>query len=269
MPELPEVECVIRALKKNLIGEKILNITCTYPNMIKESLDSFKEKLINQSFCDITRKGKYIIFHLTNDTYLISHLRMEGKYFLTIKDSLKSPHILVTFETTNYDLYYQDVRKFGVMYTKTSDTLFTTEPLVVVGNDPIEGVDVDNVYKRISKLNKPIKETLLDQSIISGLGNIYVDEVLFKAQISPLRKTKDVTLKELENIVLYSKEIFLDSIALGGTTIRSFTSSYHHIGHYQDKLLVHTKKTCPICNSKIEVIRVGGRSSYYCPLCQK
>ncbi len=269
MPELPEVECVIRALKKNLIGEQIKSIKCSYKEMIKEDYDDFCSRLIGNTFTDITRKGKYIIFHLTNDTFLVSHLRMEGKYFLTLKDSISNPHILVEFETTNYSLYYQDVRKFGVMYTKSSEDLYITEPLSKVANDPIEGVDIDAVYNKIHKLKKTIKETLLDQSIMSGLGNIYVDEVLYRAHVSPLRKSCDVTLNEVKDIVSYSKEIFLDSIELGGTTIRSFTSSFHHIGHYQDKLLVHTKTICPICNKKLEIIRIGGRSSYYCPNCQK
>lgn len=269
MPELPEVECVIRALKKNLLGQKINSIKCNYKDMIKEDYDTFCNNLIGKTFQDITRKGKYIIFHLNDDTYLVSHLRMEGKYFLTLKDSISNPHILVEFVLDDYTLYYQDVRKFGVMYTKNSALLFTTEPLSKVANDPIEGVDIEEVYKKIHTLKKPIKETLLDQSIISGLGNIYVDEVLFKALVSPLRKTCLVTLNEVENIVLYSKEIFLNSIELGGTTIRSFTSSFHHIGHYQDRLLVHTKEYCPKCGKKLEVIRVGGRSSYYCANCQK
>ncbi len=269
MPELPEVECVIRALKKNLIGQSIKSIKCTYKEMIKEDYDTFCATLIGKEFRDITRKGKYIIFHLSSDTYLVSHLRMEGKYFLTLKNSISNPHILVEFETDDYTLYYQDVRKFGVMYTKTSENLFTTEPLSKVANDPIEGVDVEGIFNKLKKLKKPIKEALLDQSIMSGLGNIYVDEVLFKASISPLRKSCDISLNEVENIVSYSKEIFLLSIELGGTTIRSFTSSFHHIGHYQDKLLVHTKEYCPICKKKLEVIRIGGRSSYYCTNCQK
>ena len=269
MPELPEVENVIRALKKNLIGQKIHNITCTYKDMIKEDYDNFSNKLINQTFIDITRKGKFIIFHLTNDTFLVSHLRMEGKYFLTLKNSINNPHILVTFELDDYDLYYQDVRKFGIMLTRNSNNLYSTEPLSKVANDPLEDIDINKLYEKIISSKKPIKETLLDQSVISGLGNIYVDEVLFKTKISPLKKSFDLTLKDVENIVSYSKEIFLHSIELGGTTIRSFTSSYHHIGHYQDYLLVHTKEYCPICNNKLEIIRIGGRSSYYCKHCQK
>ena len=104
---------------------------------------------------------------------------------------------------------------------------------------------------------------------MSGLGNIYVDEVLFMASIDPKREANEISKKELNDLVEYSKETFLKSITLGGSTIKSFTSSKNHAGQFQDYLLVHTKDICPKCGQKLEIIRIGGRSTYYCKNCQK
>ena len=267
MPELPEVETVIRTLKKKIIGQKIEDIDIRYPKMILEDSLQFKNKLINKTFKDILRKGKFIIFVL-DDIYLISHLRMEGKFFLEEKNSMDNKHIHIIFKLSDYDLYYQDVRKFGIMVTKTLSTLYDTPPLDHVANDPIEGIDISYVYNKLLKKKNSIKEALLDQSLISGLGNIYVDEVLFLSNIDPRRKAYQISMDELNKIVLNSKNIFLKSIELGGTTIKSFTSSKGHSGHFQNELLVHTKEICPNCHNKLEIIKIGGRSTYFCINCQ-
>lgn len=269
MPELPEVETVRRVLKKNLINQTIKNVESNYPKMILEPFEEFKNHLVGAKFKDVLRKGKFLIFELSNGYYLVSHLRMEGKYFLEPKDSMSNKHIHVIMELDDYTLYYQDTRKFGIMFTRTKDTLYTTEPLLSVANDPIEGVDITKMYDSLLRKKKTIKEALLDQSIMSGLGNIYVDEVLYMAHVSPLRKACKINLDELNLIVESSKNIFLKSITLGGTTIKSFTSSKGHAGSYQEHLLVHTKETCPKCGKRLTIIKIGGRSSYYCDNCQK
>jgi len=269
MPELPEVECVINALKPNLYNQEIIDVESNYTKMILEPFDEFKSHLIGAKFVGFQRKGKFIIFELSNGYYLVSHLRMEGKYFLEEKNSMSNKHIHVIIHLKDYDLYYQDVRKFGIMVTKTKDTLFTTSPLDHVANDPIEGVDLETIYNKLQKKKTTIKEAMLDQSIMSGLGNIYVDEVLFMSKVSPLREANNVTKKELNDIVVASKNVFLKSIELGGSTIKSFTSSKNHAGSYQDHLLVHTKKICPTCNNELAIIKIGGRSTYYCKNCQK
>lgn len=269
MPELPEVECVCRTLRKKLIGQKILDIDIRYPKMIEENPIIFKKNLLNNTFIDIKRRGKFIIFCLTNDIYLISHLRMEGKFFLEEKNSMDNKHIHVIFKLTDYDLYYQDVRKFGIMVTKNSASLFSTKPLNSLALDPLENVDIDNIYHKLQNKKICIKEALLDQSIMSGLGNIYVDEVLFIARISPLRKSNNISKDEVISIVNISKDIFLKSIENGGTTIKSFTSSRNHAGSFQNFLLVHTKKVCPICKSDLKIEKIGGRGTYYCTKCQK
>lgn len=270
MPELPEVETVRRVLQENLISKRILDIKSNYPKMVEDDFLYFKNTLLNKTFSDITRKGKYLIFHL-DDIYLISHLRMEGKFFYVKTNTLFNEHIHMEFLLSNgYSLLYQDVRKFGRMTLKNEEDLYTTLPLsklALDANDP--SFNYFDLYNVLQSKKKSIKESLLDQSVIAGLGNIYVDEVLFKCSLFPLLPSKNVTLNDAKNILLYSQEVLNQAIKNKGTTIRSYTSSLNVIGNYQNFLNVHTKDICMICNTKIEKIKVGGRGTYYCPLCQK
>ena len=127
------------------------------------------------------------------------------------------------------------------------------------------------LYNAIKKKNIPIKTVLLDQTIISGLGNIYANEVLFQARINPLMKARDLTIKNCEDIIESSNEIIKKAIEMGGTTIKSYTSSLGVTGKFQNYLMVHKRDSLPCkrCNTNIECIKIGGRSTYYCPRCQK
>lgn len=269
MPELPEVEVVRQVLETNLIGLKITNIECFYEPIIENDYIEFKELLLNKTIKKINRLGKYLIFVLENES-VISHLRMEGKYhyFNENTENLKHTHVVFHFDN-GYKLLYQDVRKFGRMVYKKNEDLYTTLPLSKVGVEANSiTYDIEDIYNKIKKKNLPIKTVLLDQTIISGLGNIYVDEVLFKSMINPHRVANSLTKDDVELIMKNSKEILDKAILYKGTTIRSYTSSLGVSGNYQDFLLVHTKKVCPICNTAISKDKIGGRSSYYCSKCQ-
>lgn len=271
MPELPEVEVVRRALEPSLIGLKITNVEIRYEGIILDDISYFKENVIGKTIKSISRHGKFLIFNL-NEGHIVSHLRMEGKYFYLKKNTLDNKHIHVIYDLSNgYQLLYQDVRKFGIMTYKESSELYKTKPLSDVGVDLIlnDNIDIDLIYKKINKKSIPIKTVLLDQSILAGLGNIYVDEVLFLSKINPLKKASLITIDDLKNIIKYSKEVMQKSIEFGGTTIRSYTSSLGVTGSNQNNLYVHTKKICPICGSEIIKDYIGGRGSYYCPNCQK
>ena len=268
MPELPEVETVRNVLKKNLIGLSIIDIKVYYPEMIKTNLNEFLKNLKNEKFIDIKRYGKWLVFETTN-YYLVSHLRMEGKYYYTNRKELeKHEHVVFTL-SNGYFLRYKDVRKFGVMYLVKKDILFDDTPIGELGLEPFnKDLSVNYLKEKFKNKRLSIKTVLLDQSILSGLGNIYVDEVLFKSKISPFKKAKDLNDKEIENIIKSSCEILTMAIKMGGTTIRSYTSSLGVTGKYQEKLMVHTKKECLICKSQIKISKIGGRSTYYCPNCQ-
>ena len=157
------------------------------------------------------------------------------------------------------------------MVYKSNDDLYTTAPLSKIGYEPFiaNNLDSKEIYNKIIKRNLPIKAVLLEQSIITGLGNIYVDEVLFASKILPDRPANNVSLAEVESIINECDRILSKAIEYKGTTIRSYTSSLGVKGGYQDFLLVHTKTACPHCNDSISKMKVGGRTSYYCKNCQR
>ena len=274
MPELPEVETVKEALNQTVKGQTIKEIELRYEPMIKNmSADEFKEKLINQTIQEVSRRGKYLVFHF-DDYQLLSHLRMEGKYFYVDSDFELNPHVHAIFTLENGKrLLYQDTRKFGTyhLYDKAID-LETTAPFQVLGLEPFATEFTPSYVKeKIQNKKKPIKSLLLDQTIVCGLGNIYVDEVLYRARLHPLTSSSELTDKDIENVVKYTVEVLARAIELGGTTIRTFRSSHGVSGTFQNELLVHQRKgeNCYECHTPIEKIKVGGRGTYFCPTCQK
>ena len=269
MPELPEVETVRRVLEKSIVGLTIASVEIRYPNIIEE-IDNFSKNVENKKIIGLSRFGKYLVFNL-EDGNIVSHLRMEGKYFYLERGKLDNKHIHVIFHLSNgFDLLYQDVRKFGRMVYRNNEELLSKHPISNLGVDPIltKEIDLNTIYDKIRRKTIPIKSILLDQSIICGLGNIYVDEVLFKSKINPHKIGKDISLDSVKSIIENSRSILLLAIELKGTTIRSYTSSLGVSGGYQDYLLVHTKKECPVCKAALQKDSIGGRSTYYCQKCQ-
>lgn len=272
MPEIAEVETVRNTLKKQILNKKMTNVQILYGKMIEGDREHFKQNLINNEFIDIKRRGKWLIFEL-HDYYLLSHLRMEGKYFLKSIDEPIAKHEHIIFEFTDETtMRYHDTRKFGRMILVPKEKLWDVEAIKKQGFEPnSKELTKEYLYEKITKKNLPIKSILLDQTIISGLGNIYANEVLFQAKINPLKLGKDITLDECEQIKVATNKIIKKAIEDGGTTIRSYTSSLGVTGLFQTKLVVHKRENelCKICNTKIENIKIGGRSTYYCPHCQK
>ncbi|MDD2505444.1 MAG: DNA-formamidopyrimidine glycosylase [Bacilli bacterium] len=268
MPELPEVRTVAKVLKK-LKNKKISNIKVIYSKIINpNSLDI--NLLINKTLKDINTIGKYLLFNF-DEYILISHLRMEGKYFIKNKnDTLaKHEHIIFDFNDST-SLRYHDTRKFGRMQLIKKEDLENNSSLKKLAKEPFD-LDKDSFYKEVHKKNKAIKTVLLDQTIINGLGNIYVNEVLYDSKINPLKLANKLTRNETNNLLDSSCKILNLAIKEGGTTIKSYTSSLGVEGNYQKYLKVHLRENelCEICNNKIKKIKIGGRSTYYCEICQK
>lgn len=273
MPELPEVETVKEILKKRIINKKILDIKIRYPKMIETPHhQDFKKKIINQTFLDVKRRGKWLLFEL-NDYYLLSHLRMEGKYNLTTKNKPLDKHEHVIFKLdNNQELRYKDFRKFGKMLLLKKEEIFKRGPLPNLGLEPSDvKLTVPYLKEKFKNKSIPIKSVLLDQTIIAGIGNIYANEILFLSQINPLKPSKKVTNQELQALIDNTKIVLDKAVKAGGTTIKTYTSSEGIRGNFQQELLVHgkDKKLCPNCQTSILKIKVGGRGTYYCPNCQK
>jgi len=271
MPELPEVETVKNGLKTKVLNKKITACKVLYSGIIAyPDKDKFIKEITNQTINDIKRRGKFLMFEL-DDYYLISHLRMEGKYFIKAPfESLsKHDHVIFTLNEKE-ELRYNDTRKFGKMHLVKKDELALT-PLSKLGLEPWdESLNVKYLKDKLNK-NKAIKTLLLDQSIITGIGNIYADEILFLSNINPELTGNKLTNKNLQSIIDNTKMVLEKAIASGGTTIHTYTSVDGITGRFQQELLVHGKKDlpCPTCKTGILKIVVNGRGTYYCPKCQK
>lgn len=267
MPELAEVQTVREVLKKQILNTRIKEVHVLYPNIVETGLEQFKQQLINNMFIDIQRRGKYLIFETLNH-YLISHLRMEGKFFIKKCDDEISKHEHIIFRFADFDLRYHDTRKFGRMSLIDKNKL--DDYFANLGPDANGNVEENYLYDKLKTKKIPLKTLLLDQSIIAGLGNIYVDEVLYQAKLNPFELGCNITINDSKNILMASKDILNKAIENKGTTIRSYTSSLNVEGNYQKYLKVHTKsgQKCS-CGSIIIKDRVGGRSTYYCPSCQR
>lgn len=272
MPEIAEVETVRNTLKKRILNKTIKSVNVRYTKMIESNLEEFKKVLVGRSFLDIKRRGKWLIFDL-GDYYLLSHLRMEGKYFIKNHEEElnKHEHVIITF-TDNTDLRYHDTRKFGRMNLIKKEELATAEEIAKQGLEPGDkNLTAKYLVDKFKKKRLPIKTVLLDQTIISGLGNIYANEVLFAAGIDPLKKACDVSLEEASRIVTESNRIIKEAIKMGGTTIKSYTSSLGVTGRFQQYLCVHKREGMPClkCGTTILNMKVNGRSTYFCPKCQE
>ncbi|MGD9677555.1 MAG: DNA-formamidopyrimidine glycosylase [Vulcanibacillus sp.] len=273
MPELPEVETVRRSLEVLIIGKTVQTIDVLYSRIIRTPLDvqEFKSLLEGQTIKAMKRKGKYLLFEFSKVT-LISHLRMEGKYIYInngIRTHDRHTHIVFNF-TDNSKLIYNDVRKFGTMDVVENSKINYFSPLIKLGQEPID-LDFDKIRfsNELKQRKAPIKQVLLSQELVCGLGNIYVDDSLAMSHIHPLRKANSLTDEEINRLVASMKTILVKAIENGGSSIKSFESIYGR-GSMQEHLIVYGKtgKPCIYCGTPIVKIRICGRGTHYCPSCQ-
>ena len=272
MPELPEVETVINTIRPHIINKEIEKIEVYYDRLIQSNLDEFKTKLINQKFINVTRYGKFIFLHLTNDFVIITHLRMEGKFRFENSHNLRKKHTSAGFFFKDgTSLAFDDTRKFGLMYLSDEANFKETKMIKKLGIEAnkISENDYEFLIKKFKK-NKCIKELLLDQSILAGIGNIYADEILFSTKINPFRKGNDISDEKYHEIFQASNQILNKAITLGGSTIHSFHPSEGVDGKFQETLLCYGKSgtPCPNCNTTLHKDFIGGRGTTFCPNCQ-
>ncbi len=274
MPELPEVQTVINYLNTKVIGQKIINVDIFAYKMLKNSSEeNFKKTLINSKILKVIRVGKYLIFKLDNDYVMVSHLRMEGKYLIkNFEENISDKHIHLVFKLSTINLCYHDTRKFGTFTIyKTSDFMNSTE-LIKIGIDPLDSLfEAKYLFDKITNSKKTIKTLLLDQAIVSGIGNIYACEILFSSKVSPFRIGNTITLTECKLITEESTRILKLAIENKGTTVSSFSFDNNHSGTFQKYLNVYGRanKNCNQCNCLIKKDYINKRGTYFCYKCQK
>ena len=276
MPELPEVETVVRGLSEQIVDKKIEDVKIFYPKMVHMDGTDFTNILVGQKVLRIERFGKYILVVLENLQVVRIHLRMEGKFFMTqVPEDItldKYVHVRIQFTDGSY-LKYHDVRKFGTFeLVEYQENWHQDQKFTELGFEPWEpGCTTAFIYERLQKSTRMIKPFLLDQKTIVGLGNIYVDEVLFRAQIHPETRTNMLSFADAEKIRLESIAVLEKAIALGGTTVNTYHNTFGIDGRFQNELHAYGKKDepCSRCGTPMVKIKVGGRGTYYCPNCQK
>ncbi|BDV02567.1 MAG: formamidopyrimidine-DNA glycosylase [Candidatus Hepatoplasma vulgare] len=272
MPELPEVRTVSKYLRENLLGKKILDFDLKTKKSLHDNEIENLDLLKNQKIYDIKTLGKYIIFELTN-FYLVIHLRMEGKinFYKEQPTHFNLIHSIFLMQLDDLFFNFTDHRKFATVdiYFKKDKNIRNLNVLKKIGFEPWD-IDIDSFFEKVKKKSSPIKVVLLDQHNIAGLGNIYVDEVLYRAKIHPLQKTNTISKDKLREVLKHSKKILEEAIELGGSTIKTYSAAGNE-GLFQNKLIVHQYKNkyCKNCGEKIKIIKVGGRGTYFCPNEQK
>jgi len=271
MPELPEVETIKNVLKPIVTGHKITKIDVLRHQTILGDANVFISSLENQTFLDITRIGKFLVFHLSNDKVFISHLRMEGKYYEVNENEDNTHYSRVVFHLDNKKkLCYDDSRCFGIMKLTSESNYLKEEEISKLGPEPFNINDVSFLMKKCKNKRLPIKTTLLDQTLMTGLGNIYVDETLYASNIHPLTPANLITKQEWETIIDNAKKILTIAIEMGGSTIKSYHPGKGIDGNFQTRIKIYGRKDeiCPICGSKFRFTKVNGRGTTFCPHCQ-
>jgi|SRR5690625_145530 len=274
MPELPEVETIRKTLMRFVIDKKIKDITIHWPKIIKQPDDvtHFKNLLIGETIRNMDRKGKFLLFYLDNYV-LVSHLRMEGKYKVVPSDEQMTKHTHVIFHFTDgMELRYNDVRKFGTMHVFPIGKEFKDKPLNQLGPDPFQDhYTLDYFIGHLKKTTRYIKAALLDQTIVAGLGNIYVDEVLYLSKVHPEKRANKLTEEEVRNIFENTYKVLSKAVEQGGTTIRSYVDGEGEMGMFQQELYVYGQvaEPCKKCATEIIKLKVAGRGTHICPTCQR
>jgi formamidopyrimidine-DNA glycosylase len=288
MPELPEVETVIRYLNtRDLINQPIIDVIVNNNKLLKNCATiQFKNALINNSIKNFTRIGKYIIAKFNkNDLILLIHLRMEGKLidcqnnnrnpiFVDHGDnklySIDKKHCHIIFKFKTCELRYYDTRLFGTFHLYNANNYLDSPELKKIGYEP-KDVNVENLFRSANKKHSSIKSFLLDQTNIAGLGNIYVDEVLFASKIHPNSFTNNLAIHDFVEIIKASIRIFNNAIKYHGTTVFSYRFGNNKSGGYQKYLMVYGRanQPCKICHNIIKKTKINGRGTTFCPHCQK
>ena len=286
MPELPEIEIVKRSLFKKINKAKIVNVKINNKNLRYKISHTLPKKLINEKILKISRRSKYLIFHFKNKLLLV-HFGMSGKFLIVRNEDNKifktsfyydlnilAKHNHIYFVLNNgLVLIYNDVRRFGFFKLFENIKLKEIIYLKKLGPEPFSVLFcIKYVQKFIKNRKKNIKNLLMDQTFVSGLGNIYVNEALFLSKIHPLRKCSNLERKCIKNLIYNIRRILKISINLGGSSIKDFKNTYGKSGNFQQFFNVYGQenKNCSriSCKGKIKKISISNRSSFYCNSCQ-
>lgn len=273
MPELPEVECLVRDLRTCLTDREVLALNFFWEKMLRGlSASEFRKQICGRVVQEIQRKGKYILLYLSGQKVLEIHLRMTGAllfYPAPVEPGRHTGAIFYLNDST--ELHFQDMRKFGTFKLWNEEELPQTKPFLL-GPDPLaEKFDFDCFCQLLAQ--KPrgrIKSFLLNQENIAGLGNIYTDETLFRAGIHPAKKVGVLSWQEKVSLWEAMRHVLLEGIAFRGTSVSNYKDLQGRPGEFQHRLRVYRRagEKCPRCQSIVMRSVIAGRGTYFCPRCQ-
>lgn len=271
MPELPEVETIVRKLREKLIGLQIGELKIFLKKCIQGSCVSFKKNLAGRKISTIERRGKYITIHLDNDQVIVIHLRMTGSLrFLPSNAPLdKHTHLLITFQSSAWQLRFVDQRQFGRLCLVKKEKNGDLHILEKLGPEPLQ-VNRRKFRQMINGKRRIIKSLLLDQTFIAGIGNIYADEVLYRTGIHPRQGPEFLPPQKIEALLKNLQDLLRQAIQKRGTSVRTYVDAQGGPGGFQKYLMVYGREgeKCPKCKAIIIREKIAGRSTYYCPCCQ-
>ena len=283
MPELPEVETVLRGISPILEGNQIDYAQVNRPDLRRPFPNNLAKRLKNRKINFLHRRSKYILIDLSGGETLIMHLGMSGRIIISQKvagtfhhntnHSQKHDHFVLHLKD-NHQLTFNDPRRFGVIDLLRTENLELSGMLSQIGPEPLSNSFNEEYFVSTLRLKKTnIKSALLDQRVVAGLGNIYVCEALFRAGISPKRQALRISHKKLSSLVPIIKEILLEAISSGGSSLRDFRNASGDLGYFQHSFDVYGREDQDCynteCDSKIKRITQAGRSSFYCSNCQR
>lgn len=293
MPELPEVQTIVNDLNRKIVGRKIKNAWTDWPKMIKTGAKTLEEEIKGAKIKGARRRGKNILIDLDKDRLLLIHQKMTGHLLVgkwkveratrnkpQVTSLIKGPlqekvndYIHLIFYLDNGQMLgLSDLRKFAkVLFGKTKD-IENLKELKNLGVDPIDPKTTFSDFKSaITKRKRNVKQVLMDQTVTSGVGNIYADDILWTAKIHPLKPASELKEKELKDIWRATKSILKKAVKLRGTSTADFRDTAGKKGRYGDIRLAYqlTGKPCRRCQTPIKRIKIGGRSAHFCPKCQK
>ncbi len=287
MPELPEVEIVRQSLDKKIRQKKVKKVIIRNKNLRIKLSNSFKKSLENKKICKVSRFSKYLIINLSNDEFCIIHLGMSGtihliddknKKKLTNLSFYNSPslpqkhnHIEIIFD--KFKIIYNDPRRFGFLQM-IKNRVDLKKRFEHLGPEPFDKKFNLNFFKKFIKDKKrKIKDLLIDQKFVSGIGNIYANEILFDSKINPNKKIKLLKINECNRIILNSKKVLLKAIKKGGSSIKDFKDAEGSKGSFQDSFKVYQRDglKCKEINCKGIILKkkISKRSTFFCNICQK
>lgn len=272
MPELPEVECVVRGLRTRITGKTLQRVTVRLPRIVLGSPLDLAENLPGCTFLAIRRRGKLIIMDLSQGLSLLVHLRMTGQLLLSDSNEplLKHTHLIFQLANGNHQLRYRDQRQFGWLQIVETAQLETHPQVAQLGPEPLE-ISPEEFVRHIGARRRQIKPLLLDQTALAGLGNIYTDEALYRARIHPLKRASDLSTIKLKGLHQAIQDVLREAIDCSGSTIDHFRDSQGRPGEFQRFHQIYGRQgePCDRCGARIVKIRVGNRGTHICPRCQR